>query len=91
MIEGIYVLISTFLVTRMSHVLFCPEKQVLDELSEEDQCRLLETLPTDLPLALTVPLLKDGIYWKRSSQHRWQSVSFFVVAVKNSSFNCCMF
>jgi len=79
-IEGIYILISTFLVTRMLHVLFCPEKQVLDELSEEDQCRLLETLPTDLPLALTVPLLKDGIYWKRSSQNRWQSVSFYVVA-----------
>ena len=91
MIEGIYVLIFTFLVTRLLHVLFCPEKQVLDELSEEDQCRLLETLPTDLPLALTVPLLKDGIYWKRSSQNRWQSVSFYVVAVKNSTFNCCMF
>jgi hypothetical protein len=89
--EGIYFLTSTFLVTRMLHVLFCPEKQVLNELSEEDQCRLLETLPTDLPLVLTVPLLKDGIYWKRSSQSRWQSVSFYVVEVKDSSFNCCMF
>jgi hypothetical protein len=86
MIERIYVLISTFLMTRMAYVLFCPEKQVLDELPEEDQCRLLETLSTDLPLALTVPLLKDGIYWKRSSQNRWQSVSFYVVALKNSSF-----
>ncbi|XP_023705077.1 dynein regulatory complex subunit 5 [Cryptotermes secundus] len=51
------------------------EKRVLGELSEEDQCLLLETLPTDLPLTLTVPLIRDGIYWKRSSQNRWKSMN----------------
>ena len=54
--------------------MFCAEKQILDELPDEHRCILLETLPTDLPLDLTVPLLADGIYWKRSSQDRWDSV-----------------
>ncbi|KAJ9578249.1 hypothetical protein L9F63_005519, partial [Diploptera punctata] len=51
-------------------------KQVLDELPDADRCLLLETLPTDLPFDLTVPILPDGIYWKRSSQDRWNSMNY---------------
>ncbi|XP_069684796.1 dynein regulatory complex subunit 5-like isoform X1 [Periplaneta americana] len=51
-------------------------KQVLNELPDEDRCLLLETLSTDLPLTLTVPLIEDGIYWKRSSEDRWESMNY---------------
>ncbi|KDR15318.1 T-complex-associated testis-expressed protein 1 [Zootermopsis nevadensis] len=51
------------------------DKQALQLLPDEDRCLLLETLPIDLPLIITVPLLEDGIYWKRCSQIRWQSLN----------------
>ncbi|XP_068084189.1 dynein regulatory complex subunit 5-like [Anabrus simplex] len=50
------------------------DKPLLDELLDEDRDFLLETLPIDLPLTLTVPLIPDGIYWERCCTERWQTI-----------------
>ncbi|XP_067000545.1 dynein regulatory complex subunit 5 [Anabrus simplex] len=49
---------------------------LLDELLDEDRDFLLETLPIDLPLTLTVPLIPDGIYWERCCTERWQTMNY---------------
>nr|XP_015836066.1 PREDICTED: T-complex-associated testis-expressed protein 1 isoform X2 [Tribolium castaneum] len=51
------------------------EKPILDEIIVTiDRCFLLNILPTDLPLALTVPKIHDDIYWKRCYLQRWPKV-----------------
>ncbi|XP_049767567.1 dynein regulatory complex subunit 5 [Schistocerca cancellata] len=51
------------------------DRPVLDLLPPEALDLLLETLPTDLPVKLTVPLIRDGIYWERSARNRWKSMN----------------
>ncbi|KAL3281064.1 hypothetical protein HHI36_004288 [Cryptolaemus montrouzieri] len=44
----------------------------LDEiLLPEDRCSLLNILPVDLPLELTVSKIEDNIYWKKCSLNKW--------------------
>ncbi|XP_045471981.1 dynein regulatory complex subunit 5-like [Harmonia axyridis] len=45
--------------------------QVDDICLPEDKCMLLNILPTNLPLHLTVPIIKDNIYWKKCALLRW--------------------
>uniref|UniRef100_A0A8D8WRY7 Uncharacterized protein n=1 Tax=Cacopsylla melanoneura TaxID=428564 RepID=A0A8D8WRY7_9HEMI len=40
-------------------------------LSEEDWDHLLEVLPTDMPLQLSV-YIPDSYYWKRACRERWK-------------------
>ncbi|KAJ3654632.1 hypothetical protein Zmor_013807 [Zophobas morio] len=47
-------------------------KPLLDEIPLTiDQCLLLDILPTELPLGLTIPKINDDIYWKRCYLQRW--------------------
>ncbi|KAK3907879.1 Dynein regulatory complex subunit 5 [Frankliniella fusca] len=49
---------------------FC-SRTALDVLPTEDFHRLLETLPTTVPLEVSVPLVPDGVYWRRLAAHTW--------------------
>ncbi|KAK6639025.1 hypothetical protein RUM43_007295 [Polyplax serrata] len=48
------------------------KRVVLQELPLWDRNRMLETLPTDLPLPLVVKHIDDGIYWERKVKDRWK-------------------
>ncbi|NXL93679.1 DRC5 protein, partial [Alectura lathami] len=45
---------------------------ILGGLLPEDQRRLLDRLPTGLPLSVTANLISDEDYWKRCCTERWQ-------------------
>lgn len=47
------------------------KKPLLLELSDHDQAEVLRALPTDVPLAVTAPLIDDEEYWKRCCRSRW--------------------
>ncbi|KAJ1527474.1 hypothetical protein ONE63_007447 [Megalurothrips usitatus] len=47
----------------------------LEALPAEDFQRLLETLSTEVPLELSVPLVPDGVYWKRLAAISWPSTN----------------
>ncbi|XP_044267221.1 dynein regulatory complex subunit 5-like [Tribolium madens] len=48
------------------------EKPILEEIVVTiDRCLLLNILPTDLPLTLTVPKIDGDVYWKRCYLQKW--------------------
>ncbi|XP_066255161.1 dynein regulatory complex subunit 5 [Euwallacea similis] len=48
------------------------ELQVLDEIVlNEDKHLLLDVLPVELKLELTIPKINDEVYWKKCCVHRW--------------------
>lgn len=51
---------------------FPPENPILDRLLPEHQRKVLDRLPTALPLAVTANLVSDEDYWKRCCTERWQ-------------------
>ncbi|KAE8743604.1 hypothetical protein FOCC_FOCC010748, partial [Frankliniella occidentalis] len=48
-------------------------RTALNTLPIEDFHRLLETLPTTVPLEISVPLVPDGEFWRRLATHTWPS------------------
>ncbi|KAI5740130.1 hypothetical protein M8J76_000742 [Diaphorina citri] len=46
-------------------------------LTPEDWNILLEELPLDLPLELSVPLIPDSYYWKRACIHKWKKFTCY--------------
>lgn len=50
---------------------FTEYKKVISFLEEDNLILLLETLPTDLPLEIVIPLIQDGVYWMRRCQDTW--------------------
>ncbi|XP_076231005.1 dynein regulatory complex subunit 5 [Calliopsis andreniformis] len=47
---------------------------IIEELPTcEDRADLIEILPTDLPLELTIKKIDDEYYWERCSKNRWSS------------------
>ncbi|XP_026278529.2 uncharacterized protein LOC113206594 [Frankliniella occidentalis] len=50
-------------------------RTALNTLPIEDFHRLLETLPTTVPLEISVPLVPDGEFWRRLATHTWPSTN----------------
>ncbi|XP_071891800.1 dynein regulatory complex subunit 5 isoform X2 [Anas platyrhynchos] len=48
------------------------QNPILDRLLPEHQRKVLDRLPTALPLAVTANLVSDEDYWKRCCTERWQ-------------------
>ncbi|NXI73441.1 DRC5 protein, partial [Anseranas semipalmata] len=48
------------------------ENPILDRLLPEHKRKVLDRLPTGLPLTLTANLISDEDYWKRCCTERWQ-------------------
>ncbi|XP_044750313.1 dynein regulatory complex subunit 5-like [Coccinella septempunctata] len=76
------------------------DNPLLDEIcSPEDRCILLNILPTNLPLCITVPIINDNFYWKKSALERWPHLmptnvtecdmfTFPSKAIEKKSFDC---
>ena len=43
----------------------------LKNATDEQRLRIFQLLPLDLPLQVTLPILDDGIYWKRLCVRSW--------------------
>ncbi|XP_030355234.1 dynein regulatory complex subunit 5 [Strigops habroptila] len=57
----------------LQHIVHNFEKNpILDRLLPEHQRKVLDSLPTGLPLAVTANLISDEDYWKRCCTKRWQ-------------------
>ncbi|NXD69188.1 DRC5 protein, partial [Eolophus roseicapillus] len=57
----------------LQHIIHNFEKNpILDRLLPEHQRKVLDRLPTGLPLAVTANLISDEDYWKRCCTKRWQ-------------------
>ncbi|XP_008493799.1 dynein regulatory complex subunit 5 [Calypte anna] len=57
----------------LQHIVQNFEKNpILDRLLPEHQKKVLDRLPTGLPLAVTANIINDEDYWKRCCMERWQ-------------------
>lgn len=48
------------------------EHPILDELDDYHKEKVLERLPTTVPLSTSAPLISDEDYWKKCSKARWE-------------------
>ncbi|EDV21037.1 uncharacterized protein TRIADDRAFT_50874 [Trichoplax adhaerens] len=48
------------------------ENPILDGLNTKDRAKVLQLLPTDVPISISAGLIEDEGYWKRCCQARWQ-------------------
>ena len=48
------------------------DRPVLDELKASHKAKVLKSLPVDIPLKITAPLISDEGYWERCCRARWK-------------------
>ncbi|NXG03293.1 DRC5 protein, partial [Sakesphorus luctuosus] len=75
----------------LQHIVYNFEKNpILNYLLPEHQRKVLDRLPTGLPLAVTANLVSDEEYWKRCCIERWQvcDVSNYGDSWKRMFFEC---
>ncbi|XP_054261162.1 dynein regulatory complex subunit 5-like [Macrosteles quadrilineatus] len=54
---------------------FDEHKRVTSMLGEDDLMIFLETLSTELPLEIVIPLIPDGVYWQRRCLNTWATMN----------------
>lgn len=54
---------------------FDEHKRVISLLGEDDLIIFLETLSTELPLEIVIPLIPDGVHWQRRCLDAWSTMN----------------